>query len=171
MFTEGVVSDDTGKVILNLMQQDAVAMRMVMRLAYATVNPVTVMNPGRPMTSRWPFGAILGKGATPPTQGPINVIGTYPGGTLLSTGEGEPVPEIHQGSQWEEEARERQIEALATGGRNIHEEGSADPVEERQTADELRETTERHQNKERQSSSERPRRSTHAPRSTDKTED
>lgn len=66
MFTEGVVSDDTGKVILNLMQQDAVAMRMVMRLAYAVVNPVTILNPATSITARWPFGAILPTTATAP---------------------------------------------------------------------------------------------------------
>jgi len=87
MFTEGVISDDTGKVILNLMQQDAVAMRMVMRLAYATVNPATRMNSSRTITQRWPFGAVLGVGTTPPTAGAINVIQTYPGGTLLSAEE------------------------------------------------------------------------------------
>jgi HK97 family phage major capsid protein len=67
MFTEGVVSNDSGKVILNLMQQDAVAMRMVMRLAYATVNPVTILNPSSGITARWPFGAILPTTATAPT--------------------------------------------------------------------------------------------------------
>ena len=61
------VADDTGKVILNLMQQDSVAMRMTMRLAYACVNPVTIMNPGAAITARWPFGAVLPVGATPPT--------------------------------------------------------------------------------------------------------
>jgi HK97 family phage major capsid protein len=46
MFDQAVISDDQGKVILNLMQQDAVAMRLVMRLAYATVNPVTTLQRG-----------------------------------------------------------------------------------------------------------------------------
>jgi HK97 family phage major capsid protein len=78
MFTEGVVSDDTGKVILNLMQQDAVAMRMTMRLAYATVNPVTIMHPGVGLTARWPFAAILPVGVTPPATGAINVIQAPP---------------------------------------------------------------------------------------------
>ena len=63
MFTEGVVSDDTGKVILNLMQQDAVAMRMTMRLAYATVNPVTMSRPRR-VTARWPSRPYAGCRAT-----------------------------------------------------------------------------------------------------------
>jgi hypothetical protein len=84
MFTEGVISDDTGKVILNLMQQDSVAMRMTMRLAYATVNPVTIMQPGSAITARWPFGAVLGVGTAPPAGGAINVPSTYPGGTFLA---------------------------------------------------------------------------------------
>jgi HK97 family phage major capsid protein len=58
LFTEGVISDANGAVVLNLMQQDAVAMRMVMRLAYATVNPVTIMQPGKGITTRWPFGVV-----------------------------------------------------------------------------------------------------------------
>jgi len=78
MFTEGVISDDTGKVILNLMQQDSVAMRMTMRLAYACVNPVTIMNPGAAITARWPFGAILPVGATPPGASAISVIQAPP---------------------------------------------------------------------------------------------
>jgi hypothetical protein len=145
MFTEGVISDDTGKVILNLMQQDAVAMRMTMRLAYATVNPVTIMKPGVGMTARWPFGAVLGTGTAVPATGPINVIGTYPGGTLLSTGDGNAVAEIHQGSQWEEDARENQFAAVEGDRPSLYDEGVAGPVEERQTADQVRETAERHQ--------------------------
>jgi HK97 family phage major capsid protein len=78
MFDQGVISDDTGKVILNLMQQDSVAMRMTMRLAYATVNPVTIMQPGTAMTARWPFGAVLPVGATGNPTGAISVIGAPP---------------------------------------------------------------------------------------------
>ncbi|HWI68723.1 MAG TPA: phage major capsid protein [Nitrospiraceae bacterium] len=78
MFTEGVISNDSGAVILNLMQQDSVAMRMTMRLAYATVNPVTIMQPGSAITARWPFGAILPVGATPPGSSAINVVQTPP---------------------------------------------------------------------------------------------
>jgi hypothetical protein len=107
MFTEGVISDDTGAVVLNLMQQDAVAMRMVMRLAYATVNPVTVMQKGTAITARWPFGAVLGTGTTPPTSGPINVVGTYPGGTMAAgaSTDGSSDGEEEQVSTWEQNAR------------------------------------------------------------------
>jgi hypothetical protein len=78
MFTEGVISDASGVVVLNLMQQDTVAMRMTMRLAYACINPVTIMQPGTGITARWPFGAILPVGATPPTGAPISVIQAPP---------------------------------------------------------------------------------------------
>ena len=78
MFTEGVISDDTGKVILNLMQQDTVAMRMTMRLAYATVNPVNIMKPTDSITARWPYAALLPVGATPPAQSAIGVIQAPP---------------------------------------------------------------------------------------------
>jgi hypothetical protein len=129
MFTEGVISNDAGAVILNLMQQDAVAMRMVMRLAYATVNPVTVMNPGRAMTSRWPFGAILGKTAVPPTQGPINIIGTYPGGTMAvgadsGTGDTAAIEEAMAGSPWEQGAREAMEDAMDRNGDDDDENGT-----------------------------------------------
>ncbi|TDD97638.1 phage major capsid protein [Actinomadura rubrisoli] len=55
-FTEGVISDADGKVILNLMQQDSMALRVVMRLGYATSNPVTALNTDA--NTRFPFGAV-----------------------------------------------------------------------------------------------------------------
>jgi HK97 family phage major capsid protein len=56
MFTEGVISDDDGKVILNLMQQDSVAMRVVMRVAFATANPATRLNSNS--ATRSPFAVV-----------------------------------------------------------------------------------------------------------------
>ena len=56
LFTEGVISDDDGKVILNLMQQDSVAMRVVMRVAFATANPATRLNTNS--ATRSPFGVV-----------------------------------------------------------------------------------------------------------------
>ena len=56
MFTEGVISDDNGKVILNLMQQDSVAMRVVMRVAFATANPATRINTNS--ATRSPFAVV-----------------------------------------------------------------------------------------------------------------
>jgi HK97 family phage major capsid protein len=64
MFTEGVISNDSGAVIMNLMQQDAVAMRLVMRLAYATVNPANILSAkaGKGITQRFPFGVVTTHG-------------------------------------------------------------------------------------------------------------
>ena len=53
-------------------------MRMTMRLAYATVNPVTVMKPNSTITQRWPFAAILPVGTTPPVGAAIGVIQSPP---------------------------------------------------------------------------------------------
>jgi HK97 family phage major capsid protein len=66
LFTEGVISNDSGQVLLNLMQQDAVAMRLVMRLAYATVNPQTIMGQkaGKSITQRFPFGVVTTHGVS-----------------------------------------------------------------------------------------------------------
>lgn len=110
MFTEGVISDDTGKVILNLMQQDSVAMRMTMRLAYATVNPVTIMQPGSAITARWPFGAVLGVGTAPPAGGAIDVKTGYPatGPQMMEGPDGE---QLMTRSQWEQTVLDQQEEA------------------------------------------------------------
>ncbi|MGW2223788.1 phage major capsid protein [Streptomyces formicae] len=56
LFTEGVISDDDGKVVLNLMQQDSVAMRVVMRVAFATANPATRLNTNA--ATRSPFAVV-----------------------------------------------------------------------------------------------------------------
>lgn len=60
LFTEGVISDDAGKIILNLMQQDSVAMRVTMRLAWATANPVTPLNLND--STRYPFAVLSSAG-------------------------------------------------------------------------------------------------------------
>jgi HK97 family phage major capsid protein len=56
MFVQGVIDDDTGKVIYNAAQQDGQIMRVVMRLAFATANPVTNLNTNA--TTRYPFGVL-----------------------------------------------------------------------------------------------------------------
>lgn len=61
VFDQGVISDDSGNVVLNLMQQDSVAIRCVVRVAYATANPVTALQATE--ADRFPF-AFLG-----PAQG------------------------------------------------------------------------------------------------------
>ena len=57
-FTEGVISDDTGKVIRNLMQQDQSALRCTMRVAFAVANPTTLAKP----TGGFPFAVLNAAG-------------------------------------------------------------------------------------------------------------
>lgn len=58
LFSEGVISDDTGKVILNLMQQDTKALRVVMRVGYQVANPMTRL---ADRGSAYPAGVIVPK--------------------------------------------------------------------------------------------------------------
>lgn len=62
VFDQGVLNDESGNVIWNAMQQDGVAMRVVMRLAWATVNPVTVLNSNS--ATRYPFGVLTAGSAS-----------------------------------------------------------------------------------------------------------
>lgn len=56
MFDQGVINDANGAVVWNAMQQDGQAMRVVMRLAWATANPVTNLNANA--STRFPFGVL-----------------------------------------------------------------------------------------------------------------
>jgi hypothetical protein len=62
VFTEGVISDASGNVVLNLMQQDSVALRATMRVAFATANPVTRLN--ETANTRYPFAVLQPSGAS-----------------------------------------------------------------------------------------------------------
>lgn len=55
LFTEGVITDDYGEVVANLMQNDMVALRVVMRLGWALPNPVHQLNPER---KGYPFAVM-----------------------------------------------------------------------------------------------------------------
>jgi HK97 family phage major capsid protein len=59
VFTEGVISNPDGSIAINLMQQDATALRVVMRLGYALANPVTVMQADA--KKRFPFVGLTPK--------------------------------------------------------------------------------------------------------------
>lgn len=61
MFTEGVISDDEGAVVLNLMQQDSVALRVVGRFGFQVANPINLQN-ADPET-RFPFAVLQGAGS------------------------------------------------------------------------------------------------------------
>lgn len=56
IFREGVVSDESGKVIVNLMQQDMKAMRVVMRVGFQVAAPATSLAAGE--AKRYPAGII-----------------------------------------------------------------------------------------------------------------
>ena len=56
MFDQGVIVNDSGQVIYNAAQQDGQIMRVVMRLAFATANPVTNLQANS--ASRYPFGVL-----------------------------------------------------------------------------------------------------------------
>lgn len=56
MSDQGVIVDDDGKVIYSAFQQDGKIMRVVMRMAWATANPVTNLNANA--STRFPFGVL-----------------------------------------------------------------------------------------------------------------
>lgn len=53
IFDTGVITDNDGKVIYNLLQQDAVCLRMVLRLGWELPNGANITNPDE--ESRFPF--------------------------------------------------------------------------------------------------------------------
>jgi len=55
IFDSGVISDDNGKVIYNLIQQDMVAMRVVVRIAWQIADPVDI---DRAYGSSYPFSVL-----------------------------------------------------------------------------------------------------------------
>jgi len=57
--TEGVISDGSGNVVLNLMQQDSAAMRAVMRVGFAVATPVSAENPD----GDFPFAVLINAGS------------------------------------------------------------------------------------------------------------
>lgn len=76
LFDHRVISDDSGAVVLNLMQQNSIALRVVMRMAFATANPVTGLNTNS--KTRNPFAVVhTGTGTS---------TGTSTGGTVSSRG-------------------------------------------------------------------------------------
>jgi hypothetical protein len=56
MHTDAVISDGSGNVVFNAMQQDSKIMRVVGRFGFAIANPVTSLN--STMSSRSPFSLL-----------------------------------------------------------------------------------------------------------------
>jgi len=56
VLTEAVIQDAAGDIVYNLAQQDMVALRLVMRLAWQVPNPPTDLQPEE--VNRYPFGVL-----------------------------------------------------------------------------------------------------------------
>lgn len=56
LLDQGVITDGSGNVTLNLAQQDCVALRVVMRLGWEIPNPINATNPDE--TTRFPFALV-----------------------------------------------------------------------------------------------------------------
>jgi HK97 family phage major capsid protein len=63
VFSEGVISNDSGAVLLNLMQQDTKVLRVTFRLAWVAANPITLMQPSR--AASYPAAVLLQGTYTP----------------------------------------------------------------------------------------------------------
>jgi hypothetical protein len=56
IFREGVIQDNTGAIIYNLLQQDMSAMRVTARFAFQVSNPINWRQPVE--AQRYPFGVL-----------------------------------------------------------------------------------------------------------------
>lgn len=56
MHEDGIISDDSGAVVFNAMQQDSTILRAVFRVGFATANPVTRLQSDE--TKRYPFAVL-----------------------------------------------------------------------------------------------------------------
>ena len=56
LFTEGIVQNTDGSIAYNLMQQDMVALRAVMRLGWEIPNPINSLQPDK--AKRCPFAVL-----------------------------------------------------------------------------------------------------------------
>lgn len=57
IFTEGVITNAAGEVVLNLMQQDSVALRVVMRLGWQVPNPINRLQQNEAL--RYPVSVLV----------------------------------------------------------------------------------------------------------------
>lgn len=76
VFEEGVISDADGKVIVNLMQQDSKALRVVFRVGFVGANPITAVNATD--ATRFPAGVLVPSAVVPPVT-PTGVTAGTPG--------------------------------------------------------------------------------------------
>jgi HK97 family phage major capsid protein len=57
LFDQGVIQDSNGAIVLNLMQQDSVALRVTMRLGWQVPNPINRLNPTE--ATRFPLATLI----------------------------------------------------------------------------------------------------------------
>src|SRR5262245_16208252 len=105
VFTEGVISDGAGAVVLNLMQQDTKVLRVTFRLAWVAANPVSLMQPTR--ASSYP-AAQLTQGTFVPTAAEMKAPGaagqSLPAGGQRQLTEDQPVPTATRSTRTTERA-------------------------------------------------------------------
>jgi HK97 family phage major capsid protein len=61
VFKEGVIQDNTGAIVYNLLQQDMSALRVTARFAFQVSNPINYRQPTE--AQRYPFGVLLSPAA------------------------------------------------------------------------------------------------------------
>lgn len=81
ILTEAVISDADGKVILNLAQQDCVALRAVMRLGWALPKPINAVSG----VSYYPFAVLKPTSIVPIESAAYNVTAPAKAGTPQAT--------------------------------------------------------------------------------------
>ena len=82
IFDTGVISDSDGKVIYNLLQQDMVAMRVVMRLGWQIANPIDI---DRAYGVGYPFSIITPATVTPIEAAAYTVVAPVKAATAQTT--------------------------------------------------------------------------------------
>jgi HK97 family phage major capsid protein len=80
-FDQGVISDDEGKVVLNLMQQDSKALRVVFRIGFQVANPINHLQ-----ADGYPAGVILPAPPPAPEITSITPAGQSAGETVNVNG-------------------------------------------------------------------------------------
>lgn len=98
LFSEGVISDADGKVILNLMQQDSKALRVVFRVGFQVAQPLTRLGTAYPAgvvlptATTWVKSTAYALGAAVVIDG--KVLRATTAGTSASTGTGPTPPAV-----------------------------------------------------------------------------
>ena len=60
VFTQGVITDNTGAIVANLMQQDISVLRVTMRLGATVANPINRRISNKQIANYYPFAVYRG---------------------------------------------------------------------------------------------------------------